>query len=121
MRKRDTISQRVDAEHGIGAIRGEEFNTGRRLGQPPRGSWCSAKNPNNRTSVGASVRLPHGLQTATLERRMARKCPHCGASHPPRTKRCPTTGLPMGGDARMVGRTIAGRYHLVRMLGDGGM
>ena len=52
---------------------------------------------------------------------MARACPHCGARHPSATTRCPATGLPIGGDPSLVGTTIAGRYHLVRLLGDGGM
>ena len=48
-------------------------------------------------------------------------CPHCGALHDVRETRCPSTGLPMGGDPRLVGTTLAGRYQLVRLLGDGGM
>ncbi|AKF08532.1 serine/threonine-protein kinase [Sandaracinus amylolyticus] len=52
---------------------------------------------------------------------MARACPHCGARHPGSLARCPATGLPIGGDPGLVGTTIAGRYHLVRLLGDGGM
>ncbi|MDH5492109.1 MAG: serine/threonine protein kinase [Myxococcales bacterium] len=50
---------------------------------------------------------------------MARKCPHCGAQHD--ALRCTATGLPVGGDPSLVGTTLAGRYHLVRLLGDGGM
>lgn len=52
---------------------------------------------------------------------VVRKCPHCGARHPGGTLRCTATGRPIAGDPEMVGRVIAGRYHLVRMLGDGGM
>ena len=52
---------------------------------------------------------------------MARACPHCGAHHPQSELRCSATGLPIGGDPRLVGTTVAGRYHLVRLLGDGGM
>ncbi len=52
---------------------------------------------------------------------MARACPHCGIRHPPAITRCPATGFPIGGDPGLVGTTIAGRYHLVRLLGDGGM
>ena len=48
-------------------------------------------------------------------------CPHCGALHDVRETRCPSTGLPVGGDPRLVGTTLAGRYLLVRLLGDGGM
>jgi serine/threonine protein kinase len=52
---------------------------------------------------------------------VVRKCPHCGARHPDGTLRCTATGRPVGGDPELVGRIIAGRYHLVRLLGDGGM
>lgn len=50
-----------------------------------------------------------------------RACPHCGARHPASLSRCPVADLPIGGDPGLVGSTIAGRYHLVRLLGDGGM
>ncbi len=50
-----------------------------------------------------------------------RKCPHCGARHPNGTLRCTATGRPIAGDPELVGRVVADRYHLVRMLGDGGM
>ncbi|MEQ9078844.1 MAG: protein kinase [Sandaracinaceae bacterium] len=52
---------------------------------------------------------------------MVRKCPHCGARHPKGTLRCTATGRPIAGDPEMVGRLVANRYHLVRLLGDGGM
>ena len=39
---------------------------------------------------------------------------------PPRPSR-PPGKLPPPGDALLVGTTVAGRYHLVRLLGDGGM
>jgi serine/threonine protein kinase len=48
-------------------------------------------------------------------------CPHCGAAHDEQEPRCPTTGLPIGGDPKLVGTTLASRYQLVRLLGDGGM
>ncbi len=53
--------------------------------------------------------------------RVAQACPHCGAAHDERETRCPTTGLPIGGDPKLVGTTLANRYQLVRLLGDGGM
>ena len=52
---------------------------------------------------------------------VVRKCPQCGARHEDGTLRCPATGNPIGGDPELVGRLLAGRYHLVRLLGDGGM
>jgi len=52
---------------------------------------------------------------------MPQKCPHCGATHPHSTLRCTATGLPIGGDPGLIGTLIANRYHLVRLLGDGGM
>lgn len=49
-------------------------------------------------------------------------CPHCGAVHSRGLEgRCPSTGLPIGGDPTLVGRIVADRYHVVRLLGDGGM
>lgn len=52
---------------------------------------------------------------------MRKPCPHCGAKHEAHEERCPTTGRPIGGDPTLVGTTLAGRYQLVRLLGDGGM
>jgi len=52
---------------------------------------------------------------------VVRKCPHCGARHSKGTLRCTATGRPIAGDTELVGRVVADRYHLVRMLGDGGM
>lgn len=52
---------------------------------------------------------------------MPRKCPHCGATHPHSSLRCTATGLPIGGDPGLIGSLVANRYHLVRLLGDGGM
>lgn len=64
--------------------------------------------------------ISNGLRVR-YARAVARACPHCGARHPANVARCPATGLPVGGDPGLVGTTIAGRYHLVRLLGDGGM
>lgn len=52
---------------------------------------------------------------------VARKCPHCGARHEDGALRCTATGRPIGGDPELVGKVLAGRYHFVRLLGDGGM
>jgi tRNA A-37 threonylcarbamoyl transferase component Bud32 len=35
--------------------------------------------------------------------------------------RCPATRHPIGSDPELVGQVLAGRYHLVRLLGGGGM
>ncbi|MEM9193525.1 MAG: serine/threonine-protein kinase [Myxococcota bacterium] len=48
-------------------------------------------------------------------------CPHCGERHARGTERCPATGRPVLGDPSLVDRTLAQRYHLLRLLGDGGM
>lgn len=52
---------------------------------------------------------------------LATACPHCAAVHPAAAFRCPSTGLPIGGDPGLVGATLSGRYSVVRLLGDGGM
>jgi len=52
---------------------------------------------------------------------MAKTCPHCGAEHPDNQVRCPTTGKRVGDGTGLIGATISDRYHLVRLLGDGGM
>ncbi len=52
---------------------------------------------------------------------MVRKCPHCGARHEKGTVRCTATGRPIAGDPQLVGKVVQDRYHLVRLLGDGGM
>jgi len=50
------------------------------------------------------------------------RCPHCDASHPDGTDFCPRTGRPIADVAeRMIGRTIAGKYRLIRCIGQGGM
>lgn len=49
------------------------------------------------------------------------KCPHRGARHPKGSKRGDATGLPIAPDVSLVGKQFAGRYHMVRLLGDGGM
>jgi eukaryotic-like serine/threonine-protein kinase len=50
------------------------------------------------------------------------RCPHCDQMHPDGMDYCPRTGRPViDVSTRMVGRTIAGKYRLVRCIGQGGM
>lgn len=69
------------------------------------------------------------------------RCPHCGLQHASNRTACPATGLPLGGGERrdrraaaeglktrarrgmrdLVGLTIDGKYHVVGLIGQGGM
>lgn len=46
-------------------------------------------------------------------------CIHCGGTHPPGMRRCPSTGRALGGDPRLIGQLIARRYRVLRVLGEG--
>lgn len=48
-------------------------------------------------------------------------CHHCGELHPAHFKHCPTTGLPLNTGPALIGRTIAGRYRVLGLIGEGGM
>ncbi len=47
------------------------------------------------------------------------ECIHCGGTHQPGLRRCPSTGRALGGDPRLIGQLIARRYRVLRLLGDG--
>lgn len=46
-------------------------------------------------------------------------CIHCGGTHPPGMRRCPSTGRALGGDPRLIGQLIGRRYRILRVLGEG--
>ncbi|MCU0693439.1 MAG: protein kinase [Polyangiaceae bacterium] len=46
-------------------------------------------------------------------------CIHCGGTHPPGMRRCPSTGRCLGGDPRLIGQLVARRYRVLRVLGEG--
>ncbi len=49
-------------------------------------------------------------------------CAHCGEPHPPDYTHCPKTGRELEETGRaLVGRTLAGKYRLLGLLGEGGM
>ncbi len=48
-------------------------------------------------------------------------CPHCGQLHPSSWSHCPNTGKALTVGPALIGRTIAGRYRIERILGEGGM
>jgi eukaryotic-like serine/threonine-protein kinase len=76
-----------------------------------------------------------------FEREVVQRCPHCGLQHASNRTACPATGLPLGGGERrdrraaaeglktrarrgmrdLVGLTIDGKYHVVGLIGQGGM
>lgn len=50
------------------------------------------------------------------------RCPHCDQNHADGADYCPRTGRPIVDVAtRMIGRTIGGKYRLIRSIGQGGM
>ncbi|HJL28417.1 MAG TPA: protein kinase, partial [Polyangiaceae bacterium LLY-WYZ-15_(1-7)] len=48
-------------------------------------------------------------------------CPHCGQLHPKSWSHCPNTGKPLTVGPALIGRVIAGRYEVIRLVGEGGM
>lgn len=49
-----------------------------------------------------------------------RVCPHCGASHPVQWAHCPISGESLRAESS-IGRTLAERYKIMGVLGEGGM
>lgn len=48
-------------------------------------------------------------------------CPHCGVDHPASWSHCPNSGQPLHAGPALAGRTVAGRYEILGLLGEGGM
>jgi serine/threonine protein kinase len=48
-------------------------------------------------------------------------CPHCDGEHPATYTHCPNTGKALATGKALVGRSFAGRYQILGLLGEGGM
>ncbi|MBZ0120652.1 MAG: hypothetical protein K8H88_26905, partial [Sandaracinaceae bacterium] len=48
-------------------------------------------------------------------------CRFCSELHPSDFSHCPKTGRPLTTGSGLIGRTIAGRYRVLSLLGEGGM
>ena len=51
-------------------------------------------------------------------------CPHCGEEYETDARFCPKYGTalrPKGGSDALIGRVIADRYHVLKVIGEGGM
>src|SRR5690349_17481184 len=46
---------------------------------------------------------------------------YCGEQHPPEFSHCPKTGQALSAGQALLGRTIAGRYRVISLIGEGGM
>ncbi len=48
-------------------------------------------------------------------------CPHCGQVHPKSWSHCPNSGKALSAGPALIGRTIASRYKILSLIGEGGM
>ncbi len=46
-------------------------------------------------------------------------CPHCGKQHPRTWSHCPNNGKPLTAGPALLGRTVADRYTIEELIGEG--
>jgi serine/threonine-protein kinase len=87
----------------------------------PSGS-ASRRRPSPVDATGYFARQPTPQPGEAIA--VPKVCPHCGGEYETDARFCPKDGTalrPKGGGDALVGRVIADRYHVLKVVGEGGM
>ena len=103
----------ADTPGGLPPAAGDEPGPGGHLSELPRisgmGSGLLARQPTPVPGGGVSAR---------------KVCPHCGNEYETDARFCPKDGAalrPTGGSDPLIGHTLGDRYHILSLVGEGGM